>query len=164
MDIVEIGLLFYISSFIGFIYEFILNYYFTHKFYSHGFFKGCFLPIYGIGSLLIVTFLNKYQNNFLKFIIYAFFLTGTFEYISGILLLKIFKMRLWDYTNYSFNINGLVCPLSALCFTLGSILIIYYLYPFIKKTINKINKKVLNSLLFILNGVFCYNIIATLKK
>lgn len=164
MDIVEIGLLFYLCSFIGYIYELILNYYFTHKIYSHGFFKGTFLPIYGIGSILIVVLLNKYKNNFLKFIIYSFFLTGSFEYLGGIFLLKIFKMRLWDYTNYIFNINGLVCPLSAFCFTLGSILIIYYIYPYIKKIVKKFKRKYLNILLSFLNGLFCFNVIATLKK
>ena len=34
MDIVEIGLLFYLCSFIGYIYELILNYYFTHVYFK----------------------------------------------------------------------------------------------------------------------------------
>ena len=164
MDIVELGLLFYLCSFFGYIYELILTYIFTNKIYSHGMFKGIFLPIYGIGSVLIVTFLNKYKNNILKFIISSFFLTGIFEYIGGALLLKVFKMRLWDYTCYKFNINGLVCPLSAFCFTIGSMLIIYGIYPLLKKIISKIKRKYLDILLCFLNGIFCYNIIATLKK
>ncbi len=164
MDIVEVGVLFYLCSFIGYVYELILTYYFTNKIYSHGMFKGIFLPIYGIGSILVVMFLNKYKNDFIKFIIYSFFLTGMFEYLGGYILLKVFKMRLWDYTCYKFNINGLVCPLSALCFTFGSVIIVYYLYPFIKKIIKKIKRKYIDTVLCFLSGIFCYNIIATLKK
>ena len=139
-NIVELSVLFIICSFLGFIYELIVTYIYTHKIYSHSMFHIPFLPIYGFGSILIILFLDKYKHNFIKFSILSFLLTGLFEYISGLGLLKIFKIRLWDYTKYIGNINGLVCPLSAFCFTIDSIIITYFLYPFVKNMIATLKK------------------------
>ena len=44
------------------------------------------------------------------------------EYIAGIMLLKIAKVRLWDYSMLWGNVNGLICPLfSAFWAILGAV-------------------------------------------
>ena len=161
--IIKLATLFYLSSFLGYFYELLLCYLYTGKVFSHGFLRGPWLPIYGIGSLLL-TLLNKFKDNFVKVFLIAFILTGTFEGISAFLLLKIFKMRLWDYTGYFLNIDGFVCFLSAFCFGLGGLFIVYILYPLINKLFKKINPKTLESFLSILSLIFISDLIATILK
>lgn len=162
--VIKLSVLFYICSFLGFLYELIITFCYTGKIYSHGVIKGPFLPIYGFGSVLIIIFLNKYKENIIKFFCSTFFLTGIFEYLSGLFLLKVFKMRRWDYTKYFFNIDGLVCFISALCFSIGGLLIVYLIYPIIEKILKKINKKYIKLGLSIVSLLFIKDIIATLKK
>ena len=108
--------------------------------------------------------LNKYRKK--PFVIFAlsFLLTGILEYVCGFLLLKILKMRLWDYTGYFLNINGFVCLLSAFCFGIGGLLVIYLIYPLIKKIYEKINKRFLKVILSIISLIFLSDVIATILK
>ena len=161
--IIKIGLVFYLCSIIGYIYELILTYMDTSKFFSHGILFGPWLPIYGTGAVLILA-LNKYKHNPILIFCLSFLISGILEYICGVLLLKLFKMRLWDYTGYKFDINGHVCLLSAFCFGVGGLLTIYLIYPLIRKIYLKIDKKKLKIILIILTFIFSVDIIATILK
>lgn len=161
--VIKLALVFYITSIIGYFYELILTYFHDGKIFSHGILFGPWLPIYGTGALLIML-LNKYRKNPFVIFFLSFLLTGVLEYICGFLLLKVLKMRLWDYTGYFLNINGFVCLLSAFCFGIGGLLIIYLIYPLIKKIYEKIDKKVLKVILSILSVIFLGDIIATILK
>ena len=160
-DLVEkLGLLFYICSIIGYLYELILHYIIRGKLFSHGFLNGPWLPIYGVGSIFM-TMLNKYKNNPFLIFILSFFIAGILEYITGLLLLKIYKIRLWDYTGRIFSIGGHVCLLSAFCFGIGGLLVIYLLKPLVNKIYNIVNKKLLIKILSLLTMLFMGDIIAT---
>lgn len=161
--LIKIAILFYMCSIIGYIYEIILNLIFNGKFLSHGILYGPWLPIYGTGSLL-VSLLNKYKNKPLKIFIISFFITGILEYICGYLLLHFLHKRLWDYRGWFLNINGFVSFLSAFCFGIGSIIIIYLLMPNIEKIINKVNKKYLKMGLSIITILFSSDVIITTLK
>lgn len=161
--IIKLAILFYFCSVLGFIYELILTYISTGKIFSHGILNGPWLPIYGTGSLFIMLFYKYRKNPFLIFVL-SFFVTGILEGICGFILLKIFKMRLWDYTGYFLDINGFVCFLSAFCFGIGGLLVTYLIYPLVKKIYDKVNKKVLKGVLGLLSGLFLIDIIATILK
>lgn len=161
--VIKLGLLFYFCSFLGYVYELILCYFDTGKMYSHGILQGPWLPIYGTGSLLIMLFYKYRKSPFLIFVL-SFFITGVLEYVCGLILLNIFKMRLWDYTGYFLNIDGLVCFLSAFCFGVGGLLITYLIYPLINKILNKLDKRIIKTFLLIISVMFLGDIIATILK
>ena len=161
--LIKLSVLFYICSILGYFYELFLNYLKNHKIFSHGFLNGPWLPIYGTGAV-ILTLLDKYKNHPLTIFVLSFFLTGLVEYTGGLILLKILKMRLWDYTGMFLNIDGLVCFLSAFCFGIGGLLIIYLVYPLIEKIIKKIDKRFLKNLLTLITIIFSSDIIATILK
>ena len=161
--VVKLGLLFYICSIIGYFYELLIYFIFNGKIFSHGFLNGPWLAIYGIGSLFILL-LNKYRDNFLIIFLASFFITGFFEGLSGYLLLKILKIRLWDYTGYFLNINGFVCFLSAFCFGIGGLLVIYLIYPLVEKIVKKIKISNLKRILGLLTIFFTTDLIASKIK
>ncbi len=161
--IINLGTLFYISSILGYFYELIICYCYNQKIYSHGFLKGPWLPIYGLGAVLL-TSLEKFRDNLPKIFFLSFFLAGCLEYAGGYFLLKVMKMRLWDYTGNFLNIDGLVCFLSAVTFGIGGILVVYVLYPEIKKWTKKINKENLKKCLAILSSVFIGDLVASILK
>ena len=161
--VLELGVLFYLCSILGFIYELILCFIDTGKIFSHGILNGPWLPIYGTGAIFIMI-IYKYRKKPLLIFVLSFFITGILEYFCGFVLFKFFKMRLWDYTGSFLNICGHVCLLSAFCFGIGGLLITYLIYPLINKLVKKLNKNVLIVVLTILTLTFLGDIFATIIK
>lgn len=162
-NLIDILILFYICSLIGYIYEMILCYIYNGKFISHGILYGPWLPIYGSGAILI-SLLNKYRRHPILIFILSFFITGILEYICGFILLNFFDMRLWDYRGWFLNINGFVCFLSALCFGIGGLLIIYGIIPLVKVIKKYVQEKKLKILLIAITSLFLLDIGITMSK
>lgn len=140
-------LVFVISGFFGWIYEFIF-YYFNggmDKFYWRG---GNFLPwinIYAIGAIMILVLAFRYRRNpFLVFLI-AFFSTGLLEFFSGLVIYRVFGLRFWDYNTEILNflnIGGYVCLRSVSFFGVSALLLMYVIVPICIYLSTHINKKV----------------------
>ena len=107
--------IFFIFSFIGFLFENVLNI-FTNDTFNSGILYGPWTFIYGIGALLIVVvnkFLNQYRLKKVKEII-LFYLIVTIlmtlvEFSGGMLIENIFHRVYWDYTNMRFNYGKYIC-------------------------------------------------------
>ena len=65
------------------------------------------MGIVGGISLLFIYFLEKRSrmNLYVKALISAFFITFS-EFVSGVLINRIFKLNVWDYSNMRYNLLG----------------------------------------------------------
>ena len=68
------------------------------------------------------------------------FLIGPYLPIYDVLE-KIFKLRWWDYKQYKFNLNGRICLETMLPFSIGGVLAIKYITPYLLKIVNKLPLK-----------------------
>lgn len=133
---VSILMIVVISAIFGFIYETIFYRFDMGYFVKRGAGIGPWLPIYGIGGLLITLFTTKIKNKpFLIFIISSL-VCGLLEFITGYILYNFFSIRLWDYNieilNFG-NIGGYICLRSVLFFGLSGLLLIKIVTPIIIK-------------------------------
>ena len=55
----------------------------------------------------------------------------TIEYIAGIIFIKGMGVKLWDYSEEWANIDGLICPLYALCWTILGAIYYFLVNPYI---------------------------------
>lgn len=117
----------------------------------------CF-PVYGFGALLILFMLYNFSKKkiclgklnitpVLVFIL-IFLITTVVEYITGTILDVFLQKRLWDYSHYALNINGLVCLSASTRFAIGGTVFIYLLQPLFDKLINIMNVKFKNILAY----------------
>ncbi len=114
----------------------------------------CFGPVtyvYGFG-ILILNAIDKYLlkrlkiNKWFKFI-FTFFLAGITlsltEWLGGVILYHLFRVRLWDYSNKSFHFGRYVClELSVVWGIMGTFYLVYLkekLDPLIKKIPKKVS-------------------------
>ena len=135
--IAYIFLLFFIYSIIGYIFEVTLVTICEKKFTpSRGFLIGPYIPIYGVGVVLITTLLNKYKNDILVLFVMSTVLCTILEYLTSLIMEKVFKLRWWDYSHMSFNLNGRVCLLNSLIFGVGGVVIMKLLHPLIEKVLD----------------------------
>ena len=163
---------FLLYAFIGWIYEVILEFYYGNGFVNRGFLHGPYLPVYGFGALLIIfsvyslskkkIYIGKLSITPAIVFILIFLLTTIVEYITGSILDLFLTERLWDYSHYKFNINGLVCLSASTRFAIGGTLFTYALQPLFGKFIIKIPSKLQNILFWILFGTILIDFIMTI--
>jgi len=146
-------LLFFICSIIGWIFEVIQYLIIEQKFTNRGFLYGPYLPVYGVGALIVTFFLKNFKKKALMILILSMFLCGILEYFSGFILDNIWDKKLWDYSDKFLNLNGYICFTSVMSFGLAGLLIIYLIEPLINNFTNKISKRhdvIINTLIFLI--------------
>ena len=118
-----LAFLFFIGAITGWVIEVLFRRFLSsanpeRKWINPGFCTGPYLPLYGVGLCMLYLIASLEQYNIIKdyfwnkailFLMMAIFMT-VIEYIAGIFILKISKVRLWDYRNEPGNIQGIICP------------------------------------------------------
>ena len=116
-------------SFIGWVIEVLYVFARSQHLENRGFLTGPFLPIYGIGALALIFFVEPYvANPFLVFVA-SVVVTSTIEYLGSLMLDKVFHISLWDYHDHPFNLNGRICLQNSLGFGALGLLLVYVIQP-----------------------------------
>lgn len=139
--------LFLIYSFLGWLSEVSYAYKHQKKFVNRGFLNGPYCPIYGVGCLTLVVFLNGLKDNIFLLFIGAVVLTSVLEYVTAIVLEFVFKDSWWDYTEDPFNVKGRICLGFSLMWGLCGLIVVKFINPIIELIINSMPLTVGNILL-----------------
>lgn len=124
-------LLFLGYSVLGYILEVAYCTLYNRRFvFNRGFLLGPYLPIYGVGAVLITFLLYRYHDDMVALFVMGAVLCSIVEYFTSLIMEKIFKIRWWDYSHLKFNLNGRICLLNSCLFGLGGIVIIKIINPF----------------------------------
>ena len=109
------------------------------KWINPGFCTGPYVPLYGFGlcTLFLLALLeqkhliaNSFLNKTVTILIMAVAMT-VIEYLAGILCLKVFHVRLWDYSQLWGNVQGLICPVFSLAWGLIGAVYDIFVHPYI---------------------------------
>lgn len=134
---------------------------------NRGFFIGPYLPIYGFSTILMCLFLEKYKHDIVALFVMSLMLCTVVEFITSYILEKIFKVRWWDYSHLSFNINGRVCLLNSILFGIAGVIVVDFLNPIFFFFLNLLPTTILYLLSAILLVIFLFDVsisIAVLTK
>lgn len=168
-DIMFYLLLFIIYSFIGWVIEVIYVYYDEDKLVNRGFLIGPCCPIYGVSSILMIFLLDKYKPNLEVLFVMAVLICTITEYLTSLIMEKLFNTRWWDYSKQKFNLNGRICLKTSIAFGLLGVLLIYVINPFISSLLLKFNPIVLIVvssiflIVFLIDLCISFNIISKLE-
>ena len=131
--------MFFFGSVIGWIWEVICMLSICGVFAKRGVLHGPWLPIYGIGFLLIILLKKCVGRKPLLLFAASVTVCGCLEFVTSYLLEIFYHTRWWSYRNEVWNINGRVCLKSLLFFGIIGSLIVYGIVPIIDNKINKID-------------------------
>ena len=125
--------IFCLFSVVGWLLEAIYRGLVTKKFINPGFMSGCVVPLYGFGAVILNIVCNvcdKIDCNYRIILIFilSIILLSFLEFISGLILLKFFHLRLWDYSMYKYNYKGFICL--EFSFVWGLLSLIFYIFIF----------------------------------
>ena len=131
-------LLFFLVSFVGWLWEVAIYLVTEHRWVNRGIYLGPYLPIYGAGGLLLWFLLHRlHKRKLLTFLLSAAVCCGV-EYAASVFLEWRWGMRWWDYSGYAINLNGRICLLGAVCFGLGGMFLNCCMMPWYMKAYHKI--------------------------
>ena len=81
----------------------------TKKLTNRGFMRGPFLPLYGSGGIMMLVVSMPFQDSIIKTYLAGCVGATVLEYITGVTMEALFKVRYWDYSNQKFNFQGHIC-------------------------------------------------------
>ncbi len=139
--VTEFIIMFFLFSFVGWLWEVGIHVYEDHVFVNRGTMYGPWLPIYGAGGAGIIVFLSRFKNNKPKLFVLTMVLCGILEYATSFFLEFFNNSKYWDYNDMFANLNGRVCLAGLLAFAFGGFLGIYILGPMIKRWVERLGKK-----------------------
>lgn len=139
-----LAFLFFVGSVFGWVLEVFFRRFVSsanpeRKWINPGFCVGPYLPLYGNGLCILYLIASLEKYNFIKnpfwnkaalFFIMALLMTAV-EYVSGLLSLKVTKVRLWDYSNEWGNIQGIICPKFSFYWAVLGALYYFSVHPYI---------------------------------
>ena len=129
---VNLILIFFAFSLVGWCIEVTLKYFEFGRFVNRGFLTGPWLPIYGTGAVLCtvgVQGLAPLESGYGTTFVICFVLCGTLEYMTSFVMEKRFHARWWDYSKKPMNLHGRVWIGNLVLFGLGGVLIVHVFDP-----------------------------------
>ena len=98
-------------------------------FLNRGFFHGPWLPIYGVGGVLVVALLRRFVDRPLTLFFMTMAVCGVVEYTAGYLLWEMKHMYWWNYSGYFLNLHGRICAEGLIIFGLGGCAFLFQKNP-----------------------------------
>lgn len=140
--IVNLVLLFFTFSILGWCMEVALKYRQYHRFINRGFLTGPWLPIYGTGVTLItvaVGDVSRFESAIGTTFLISFVLCGAVEYGVSWFMEKRYHARWWDYSQKPMNLNGRVWIGNLVLFGLAGVVIVHFLDPLLFSLYDRVN-------------------------
>ncbi len=135
----------------------------TGRFVNRGFLNGPVCPIYGCGVVVVVALLEPLKQYGIILFIGSFLLTSVIEFLTGLVLEKLFKNRWWDYSDQPFNIMGYVCLKFSVMWGLGCTFVVLIVHPVIAHIIEIIPLFIGVILLIICAAAFAIDLMVTVS-
>jgi len=112
----------------------------SRKWVNPGFLTGPWIPLYGFGlaSLYLMTGLEETAvfravgegSRILLFLLMSLVMT-LLEYIAGLIFIRGMKIRLWDYSNERFNLQGIICLRFSIYWAILGAVYYFLIHPYI---------------------------------
>ena len=129
----------------------------TKKLTNRGFMKGPWLPLYGSGAV-IVLFVTMPFEQYPVAVYFAGAIAATIlEYITGVVMLKLFKVRYWDYRYQKIQFQGHICLTSTIAWGFLSLLMVYVVHKPVAAFIATWNPEFLSVFTFVVTICMAYD-------
>lgn len=120
---------------------------------NRGFMRGPFLPLYGSGAIMMLVVSAPFQHNLFLTYVAGCIGATVLEYITGVTMEALFKVRYWDYSNQPFNFQGHICLGTTLAWGGLTILMTRVIHRPIESLLYMIPQGFLSFLVFVLTVI-----------
>lgn len=160
----NLALMFFVFAFAGFVWEVIYTAATERVVAKRGMLHGPWVPLYGVGGVLILLLLGRFRANPPLVFFLAMVLCGTVEYFTGVLVERFYGQRWWDYSTKRVNFRGRICLSGTLLFGLTGTAAVCGFGPILNNEIAKIAFPIHVGLVIILGAIFIIDVAASARR
>ena len=144
---------FYFYCFFGWCFESAYVSLKSRKLVNRGFCRGPFLPLYGSGAIMMLVVSMPFQDNLILVYIAGCIGATVLEYVTGVTMEALFKVRYWDYSHNKFNFQGHICLGSSLAWGLLTILMTEFIHKPVERLVLSIPDSILTPVTLVLTAL-----------
>ncbi len=164
-NLVKYILLFFFYSFAGWCLESLYCSIGEQKLINRGFLTGPLCPIYGTAAIVLTVLIyNPFKNYPLVVFVLGIVLCDIVEYLTSLIMEKLFAARWWDYTYEFMNIGGRICLKHSLYWGVISVVFVNVIHPAVDRLYDKIDGNYVNYILIAVLIIFCLDLINAVRK
>ena len=156
-------LIFYIYCFCGWVFESAVVSVQQKRPVNRGFLRGPMLPIYGFGATIMLHVSLPLAGHPVQIYFAGMVVATAFEYVVGVVMEAIFKVKYWDYSEHRFQFQGRICLQSSLAWGMLSVLLVYVLHPPVEYLLEQFNLLPLVFTASVLSVYFLTDVAASVK-
>lgn len=154
---------FYIYCMIGWVWECSYCSIVERHLTNRGFMKGPVIPIYGCGTTVMLLVSAPFREN-----LYLTFIAGAIgatilEFVTGITMESIFKVRYWDYSKAPLNLKGYVCAPVSLVWGMFAVLLTRFIHVPVERLEGSIPDRYEQLLVLLVTMVFVADLSLSVK-
>lgn len=127
IDAYEVVMWFLTYSIMGWLVESIYMSICNRRLTNRGFARGPFCPIYGFGALTVFFMLRPYSGNNILLFFMGSLCATTLEFVTALLMKKVFGQIWWDYNDKPFNYKGIICLESSIAWGFYTVFLFMFL-------------------------------------
>ncbi|MBQ9553378.1 MAG: hypothetical protein IJU96_11560 [Clostridia bacterium] len=167
-------LTFFLYSAVGWFFESCYCSVRPRKWVNRGFLYGPMCPIYGSGAVMLSLALGKfsklpiyrhgwYLTPVLTFLLGAL-LADVLEFLTSLVMEKLFHARWWDYSQKKFNIQGRICLTHTLYWGAATLIFLYFIDPKVSALLWSVPALARTIITCVIFAVFLVDLVLTVKK
>ena len=130
MTFFQLAWLFFLYSFLGWLFEVSFVVIRQHRYQDRGVLGGPFCLIYGITGCIITVGLRELADESLFFLfLFSSVIATAVEWVGGHILERFTQTRWWDYSRRRFNLDGYICLSASIAWGLMGVVTVRWLAP-----------------------------------
>lgn len=158
-SVYELLWLFFIYSFLGWLFETTYAAFRQKRFVNRGLVSGPLCIAYGIGAVLMTVGLQELTGVWL--FIFATVYAAAMELAAGKIIERVYHERWWNYSNIKWNLDGYICvPFSLIKGALGFV-VVRFGNRLLLQLVNRLPQLLVHIVLTVLIVVLCVDILAS---
>lgn len=162
MTFYQLGWLFFVYSFLGWLLEVLHGAIRHHRYRDRGVMMGPLCIVYGIAGCLLTFGLRDLAGNWLWLFLGCALYATVIEWVAGHLLERFSQTRWWDYSGQKFNLDGYICLSASLLWGVLGVVVVTWGTPLLLDLYFLIPLPVRVALIWVFVGLFLVDGLGTL--
>lgn len=150
-NLIQWLMFFYTYCFFGWCFESTYVSLKKRKLVNRGFLNGPYLPLYGSGAISVLFAALPFRENPVWVYVVGALTATLLEYVTGVVMEAVFKVRYWDYSNQKFNFQGHICLSSTIAWGFLSLAMVFGFHKPVEGLIFSFKPNTLNLIVLIVS-------------